>query len=206
MLIPCEGCNRHVRADDKACPFCGAAITVVPIARPVLDGRLSRAAVFASAVLIAPGCIVQNPPPPNYQQQQQQPPPPPPPDYQQNQNPDFAHPPPDYVQPAAGVVRGSVIDTNGMPQANVRVELHGGTQPFVTVTDGNGLYSIAGVPEGPYTLVLDRGARRQVLAVAGKELIVNLSVAAAPVRTAPPYDRTNIPKPYGAPPARKRIV
>jgi len=214
MLIPCDGCRRHVRATDDACPFCHAAIPLAPLPRARVDGRLSRAAVFATAVLAAPACIVQNPPPPNYQyQQQQQPPPPPPPDYQnQDHDPDpnpdtgYAQPPPDYQPTAAtGVVRGRVIDTNGQPQPGVLVELHGnGAQPTTLYTDDDGGYSFAGVPAGRYTMVVG-STRRVVDAIAGRELIVNLAVPAPPVRTAP-YDRHNIPKPYGAPPARKRLV
>lgn len=201
MLISCEGCRRHVRADDEACPFCGAAVAAAPVARSVLEGRLSRAAVFASAVLVAPGCLVQsNPPPPNYQQHQQQPPPPPPSDDRQG----FAEPPPDYSPPApTGVVSGRVMDTNGTPLANVRVELHAGSQPLVGITDRDGNYLIVDVREGQYTLVVPGVPRRPVQAVAGREQIVNVTV---PGPSVVPYDRHINAKPYGAPPARKRHV
>lgn len=55
-LVPCGGCDRHVRADDERCPFCGA---VVDPHRPVPGRptkRLSRAATFAfGAALTAAG-------------------------------------------------------------------------------------------------------------------------------------------------------
>jgi endogenous inhibitor of DNA gyrase (YacG/DUF329 family) len=25
-LVPCPGCNRHVKADETTCPFCQAAV------------------------------------------------------------------------------------------------------------------------------------------------------------------------------------
>lgn len=49
-LHPCPECNRHIRATETACPFCAAAITHAPIARRLPIGRLTRAAVFASAL------------------------------------------------------------------------------------------------------------------------------------------------------------
>jgi len=54
-LAPCPSCQRHVRASDAACPFCGAA-TVVPgggaSALSGLRGRLSRAALFAAGATL----------------------------------------------------------------------------------------------------------------------------------------------------------
>ncbi len=60
QLIACEGCARHVRADEASCPFCGAAIEVANEApRPLPAGRLGRAAVFLFGAAIggtAVGC------------------------------------------------------------------------------------------------------------------------------------------------------
>lgn len=51
-LLPCDGCDRHVRADEPECPFCGAAIVSRPA--PVLPaGRLGRAATFAFGAALA---------------------------------------------------------------------------------------------------------------------------------------------------------
>jgi len=48
-LRPCTECNRHVRADHDVCPFCAA--NIAPHVRRVMpSGRLTRAAVFASAL------------------------------------------------------------------------------------------------------------------------------------------------------------
>ena len=49
-LRPCTSCDRHVAIDEATCPFCAAALA--PAApRPRPRGRLSRAALFASATL-----------------------------------------------------------------------------------------------------------------------------------------------------------
>lgn len=58
-LAPCPACQRHVRIDETACPFCAAALA--PGEPRVLGrGRLARAAVFAGAALAttagAAGC------------------------------------------------------------------------------------------------------------------------------------------------------
>lgn len=54
-LVPCTECRRHVRADDAACPFCGAAIPEGAAARavPAARGRLDRVAFFTFATTIA---------------------------------------------------------------------------------------------------------------------------------------------------------
>lgn len=51
-LTPCPACRRHVRASERACPFCAAALDPVALharaaARPALTKRLGRAAIFA---------------------------------------------------------------------------------------------------------------------------------------------------------------
>lgn len=55
-LVPCSGCQRHVRAGSVACPFCGVkveggAARVVPSA-PV-GKRLTRAAMFTFGAALA---------------------------------------------------------------------------------------------------------------------------------------------------------
>jgi len=47
-LLPCPGCNRHVRSSETSCPFCGQALDLANRPEPVLPrGRLGRAATFA---------------------------------------------------------------------------------------------------------------------------------------------------------------
>jgi hypothetical protein len=52
-LVPCGGCDRHVKSDEPTCPFCGAAVDArrpVP-GRP--SARLGRAATFAFGAALA---------------------------------------------------------------------------------------------------------------------------------------------------------
>ncbi|HEY1959743.1 MAG TPA: hypothetical protein VGH28_29240 [Polyangiaceae bacterium] len=46
MLTLC-GCGRHIRSDERVCPFCGAVPTC---SRRGVGARASRAAIFAGAV------------------------------------------------------------------------------------------------------------------------------------------------------------
>ncbi len=46
-LRPCLACSRHVRASERACPFCGAALPERVERALVARGRLGRAAIFA---------------------------------------------------------------------------------------------------------------------------------------------------------------
>src|SRR3954454_18193531 len=62
-LVPCAGCNRHVKSDETTCPFCQAA--VAPAATEACSGRCARpsparlvsaALVAAGAALLGAGC------------------------------------------------------------------------------------------------------------------------------------------------------
>jgi hypothetical protein len=62
-LVPCPGCNRHVKADETTCPFCQAA--VVAPAPGACSGRCARpspsrlagvALVAAGAALLGAAC------------------------------------------------------------------------------------------------------------------------------------------------------
>ena len=58
-LIPCPGCERHVRVTESVCPFCdGALPAVAPVERAELavsspPRRLGRAATFLFGAAIA---------------------------------------------------------------------------------------------------------------------------------------------------------
>lgn len=59
MLIPCPGCQRHVRMGDAACPFCGVSVRSSTASRTVSrpSAGLKRAALFAlSATVAASAC------------------------------------------------------------------------------------------------------------------------------------------------------
>jgi hypothetical protein len=48
QLIPCPGCNRHVRQAETSCPFCATALSLGHVApAPMPRTRLGRAATFA---------------------------------------------------------------------------------------------------------------------------------------------------------------
>ncbi|MBW2460120.1 MAG: hypothetical protein JRH11_00640 [Deltaproteobacteria bacterium] len=63
-LLPCPGCDRHVRIAESLCPFCGEALPLAyQSAGPALlpAGRLGRAAKFAfgaavAGVVVVSGC------------------------------------------------------------------------------------------------------------------------------------------------------
>lgn len=59
VLVPCPSCSRHVRAAERACPFCAAALPadLGAHAVPAATRRLDRLAVFTFAASIAAaGC------------------------------------------------------------------------------------------------------------------------------------------------------
>ncbi len=55
VLVPCEGCRRHIRVDHGNCPFCAAAVPAgfAKRAIPAATKRLDRLAVFTFATTIA---------------------------------------------------------------------------------------------------------------------------------------------------------
>jgi hypothetical protein len=66
-LAPCPRCQRHLRVDERGCPFCGAAIATgslvsrAPTRPAVSPQTLGRAAIFAFGSAIAssaPGCYL----------------------------------------------------------------------------------------------------------------------------------------------------
>jgi len=59
-LIPCEGCARHVRSHEGACPFCGASIRGDHPAPTMPERGLGRAALFVFASTVALGSACQS--------------------------------------------------------------------------------------------------------------------------------------------------
>ncbi len=64
-LVPCSSCDRHVEANETACPFCGAALQARPDPRPCSGPcsghafpRMNRAALAAAgAALLCASCL-----------------------------------------------------------------------------------------------------------------------------------------------------
>ena len=63
-LVPCPGCNRHVKTDETDCPFCQAALAAQPTVSACQgpccghrSPRLGRAALMAAgAALLCAAC------------------------------------------------------------------------------------------------------------------------------------------------------
>ncbi len=55
VLVPCARCQRHVRSEGPACPFCGEAVERGAASRavPPARGRLDRVAFFTFATTVA---------------------------------------------------------------------------------------------------------------------------------------------------------
>jgi hypothetical protein len=200
---------------EDVCVFCGAAVDAASRV-PRIAGRLSRAAVFAGATLTA----CSSGPAPQHAE-------PPPPDEHHAVNVDaappsdtavqvFAAPPPDAATPAGtAIVRGTIRFANAEPYAHRTVTLSGGGVRRALRTDAKGQYEIRDLPAGNYTLTLERyeanqghqppppAPMRAVVLVDGKTEIVDVTLAPY---VAPAEDRGPCCKPYGAPPARRRVV
>ena len=191
MLIPCAECRRHVRASDPACPFCGAAVEAAP-PRTSLVGRFSRAAVFAGLA----SCTPKTPPQDVHQQQQQ-----PPPNETYVEDRAYAKPP---SGEETGTVRGIVRSHTGHPTPGMRLQIEG----VFKTSDANGAYEFTGLAPGRHQLIYESGHdRRQGEQFTWIEIkpgmITNRDLALSPPE---PPDTGPCCKPYGAPPARKRIV
>jgi hypothetical protein len=199
-LRACSQCHRHFGA-EPACPFCGTAAPP-PQPRAFSPARLSRAAAFAGLA----SCYTSNPPP------QHGPPPPPHVDQQQQQTQQqtqqqLANPPPAVV--GTSRIAGLVTDsTTNRPMAKVRVELHSidspeRIPPRSTQTDVNGRYTFVELPLGRYVVMFGvpdpRGTPQRVIDLGDGDA----QYASWEVYTQP---ASNIPTPYGAPPARRRVV
>lgn len=185
---PCASCRRHVAAHERECPFCGAAPAAVVARSAPLAGRLSRAAVFAGLTACWSG---------NDAVQRQTPPRPPPIDA----------PVAEVTAWDTSAVLSGVVTEAGtrIPVANVTVELRDANgRVAATNTDDRGAYEFVSLAPGDYQLVLKYsgadavGSTQQPVSV--REIPGRTDIALPMLRRAP------IAKPYGAPPARRRIV
>jgi len=104
-------------------------------------------------------------------------------------------------------VRGTLRDHRRLPVANLTLTLAG----RVVKTDAQGNFKFDEVPAGQQMIELqvsnnprETPEYRLVEVVAGK--VVRIVVALPPPPPPPPPDRGPCCKPYGAPPARRRVV
>jgi hypothetical protein len=191
QLEPCAHCKRHVAVDATKCPFCAAPIVASP-PRTALVGRWSRAAIFAGATTLT-ACYTSSTG-----------------TTQQVQN-DTKREPTTVAQPApgTGTVHGVVTDQNGalVPNLPISLAATGIERPQYTKTDARGEFVFADVPPGDYQVIYQMPSRphegpnqRDVKVEADKIVEANGRIFPPPVDTGPCC------KPYGAPPARRRIV
>lgn len=87
QLVPCDGCARHVRAEEGPCPFCGAAVRPAP--RAIARHGATRAAIFYFGATLA-ACGGQSQPEPESTIVQP---------YGAPPDPDPPEPPPDPIEP-----------------------------------------------------------------------------------------------------------
>jgi len=114
------------------------------------------------------------------------------------------------AQPSiTGAIDGTVTDAQtGQPVAGASVRLD---NKLVTTTDYNGHYKFPGVAPGTHAIAVSTSGKRNHGggAYATATVEVRASRARADVQLAlpvPTFDPNSIPKPYGAPPARRRFV
>ena len=200
-LRPCPGCRRHV-GDEVACPFCGIALPAAPAARALAAGRFSRAAVFAGATLVGSGAGCWT----NSSERETT-------TTVEHHDEGSAveqHHVKDIVQPVAkgGRLEGTLTDTgsgNPVPYIQIQLVPVAGGKPLTVSTDQNGHYQFDDVTPGDYKLLWDitgnprRSPRVMMTKIAeGAQIKLDLTVSYPPAHMQP--------MPYGAPPARKRIV
>jgi hypothetical protein len=179
-LRPCRACKRHVAARDATCPFCGERRDGA--APPRLLGRSSRAAVFASATL-ASACWTGSSSPRTTP-------------IEQTASSD---------QPAPDSIRGVTRDTRtNTPMAGVFVRVAGPAQRK-TKSNSEGRFAFDQLPPGKYMLYYQAPHHRSELWM---EVVLDGKagqIVEVPIYFPSPYDNACC-TPYGAPPARRRIV
>ncbi|HEU4610710.1 MAG TPA: carboxypeptidase-like regulatory domain-containing protein [Kofleriaceae bacterium] len=187
VLRPCPSCRRHVDADEPRCPFCRGDLTpAAPRALPV--GRVGRAAVFAGATLATTGCWTSAPPPRTT-----------PVEHVEAVHADSPLP--------VGTIRGVVRDSGGTLLSGYTVYLRWPSgETRATTSNANGEYVFGGLPPGRYAVEYRTGDPRQPPASLPVELTTDTGARRDLEIFFVPYPDTACCKPYGAPPARRRIV
>jgi hypothetical protein len=190
FLRVCVQCRRHVGVSETSCPFCGVSSSAPTVPRPVTTAtRLGRAAIFAGATLTAcwSGSTKSNPI-----------------EHKQVDKPVETAP----GAPAPGSIRGIVRDSRtNQPLPNFRITLvqeSGATQD--AVSDRNGEYVFTGLEPANYTVTYQSNHPRQPAVERPVTLQPEQGERADITVYFPEPDRGPCCKPYGAPPARRRLV
>lgn len=184
MLRPCAACARHVEVGELSCRWCGARLATAESRDPIAYvGRLSRAAIFAGAVVAAPlGC-----------------------------GPSVRYEPlvADGSAFTTGAVKGQVLRHDGEPLSNASITLYSeqlrtnadGRDSISTQLNAKGEFRVENLPPGDYRLGLSAlsGSPRFTVRL-GQVTVLSIEL------DKPKRDPRPMAKPYGAPPARRRIV
>jgi hypothetical protein len=188
-----------VIATSDRCPFCDAPASGIFGRLVDRGGRMSRAAVFAGLA----ACYTSSPAP-----KETTPPPPPPPDDTVQTQQDFAKPPDGATD--TGSIEGSVVDAfSNQPIGNsvVWLQTPDGAQQQARA-DASGRFRFDKLAPGNYVLWSNapggnprQGPQRHTVTVTASQS-ANATIAVQPYVP----DRGPCCKPYGAPPARRRVV
>jgi hypothetical protein len=110
-----------------------------------------------------------------------------------------------------GVIRGRVLTHDGDAAGNRYITLWGEVfrgrpgstgDALTTVTDDKGAFGFNDIPPGEYRMaVAGKKKQRTVVVRAGKAVVLEVDLDEPP-----PIDTRHMAKPYGAPPARRRLV
>jgi len=176
-LVPCGGCRRHVDASEERCPFCAAAVTGRP-RRAIVAGTITRAAVFSAALVACES--KQSPPAPAPVQQQQ------------------------GSDDLEKMLDGDqhVADRAPVPPTATSDAALADATAIATATADAGVPVDAGMDQAKLLELKTRKERLQ----RERERRRKQQQDEVQVAPPPPPDWHNIPKPYGAPPARRRLV
>jgi hypothetical protein len=214
QLIPCEECRRHVVSTAAACPFCGFPRMSTPTSSlRVQVSRLSRAAVFAGMTSCWSSSSPAPAPLPAEQTQTQT---------QTAQAPAFDDRNAPYPDPrraptprpdrASLVARFTDRSYQLMPNLKIRIE---GPESRTVTTGPDGIVIVENLLPGKYTVTVEgRPGPDYAPLVSELELTPGrvtpmgmLGEHMTNAEAAPkPIDRSACCKPYGAPPARRRVV
>jgi hypothetical protein len=196
-LHPCTSCRRHIDATAASCPFCESAQPRHASRSPLaVVAKLSRAAVFAGAAACYTG--------PTTTTTTTTPPPDPNGSADTAAQDSFAKPPPPQSGRASlhGVLR---IDGHPSPGTSVHLLGDNGVQSTIT-TDAHGRFEFRDLPPSGYRMSVDMFYGRMGPPQEYVQLAADANVEQDFVVTSPPPDTGPCCKPYGAPPARRRVV
>lgn len=191
QLGSCVACRRHIAESEVSCPFCGSPHTPERRALLVRPGRFSRAAIFAGLA----ACYTSTQP------QVSSPPSPPPPPVGDQGSGQWSESPP---QVSGAVLHGRLKHAKtGAPLVGVTVEVWtSASVPTTAVTNAKGEYVVRGLEVREYQVSFMgpdgvRYATAPIVELHSESETFDLAFEPVP---------QPIPKPYGAPPARRRTV